>query len=328
VRRSRVSDAHDSIATRAGESLATDHADRASKNAQSQRKGAASLMRLVARALDEAQLPVGARLLLGVSGGRDSMALLHVLARLRTERGFELWAAGVDHGIRATARAELGLASALAAACNVPFARLDGSCDISANPQATARNLRYGLLRAEQARVAAEWLVTAHHADDRAETVLLRLVRSAPLRGLAVLQVRENSLLRPMVRARRAAVDAYVRKHKIDYADDPSNASIRYLRTQIRAEVLPALTALNPRIVEQLCDWADEASALPAPLSSAAEHGIERDHPRRAAALLEEAKSGGAGRARIWLRGDREARIDPTGAVVVTQRKKTAPEEK
>jgi tRNA(Ile)-lysidine synthetase-like protein len=134
------------------------------------------------------------------------MALLHVLARLAPSLKFRLTAHGVDHGLRSGAAAELDLAERLCLALGVPFHRTILSLVDGSNLQARARAARYEVLAAAAASSGAEFIVTAHHADDRAETVLLRLLRGAGPRGLAVLAPRSAGLLRPMVRARRADV--------------------------------------------------------------------------------------------------------------------------
>jgi tRNA(Ile)-lysidine synthase TilS/MesJ len=112
----------------------------------------------------------------------------------------------------------------------------------------------------------ASLLATAHHKDDRAETVLLRLLRGTSLEGLSVLSPRTGRLLRPMIRAPKRAVVAHVERHQVPSVADPSNLDPHYLRVRVRNELLPLLSALGPGIVDHLVQVSDEAALLPAPL--------------------------------------------------------------
>jgi tRNA(Ile)-lysidine synthase len=199
----------------------------------------------------------GERILVAVSGGGDSTALLHVLAALRAPLGVDLVAHGVDHGLRRAATAELDGAEALAQALRVPFARSRVSLRPGGNLQARAREPRWAALEDAARGAGATYVATAHHADDRAETVLLRLLRGAPPEGLAVLPPRDGVRIRPFVRARRADVTAYLARHRLPFADDPSNRSPRFLRARVRHEVLPLLERLSPSVVGHLCSLAD-----------------------------------------------------------------------
>jgi len=186
------------------------------------------------------------------------MALLHVLARLVPTLGHQLVAHGVDHGLRDEARRELDLAEALAARLDVPFRRTAVRVPRGGNLQARARAARLGALRAAAERDGASCIATGHHADDRAETVLLRLLRGASPAGLAVLPARAGDLIRPLIRARRADVLAHLARHEIPFAADPSNLDPRFLRVRVRVELIPVLQALSPAIVRHLNGLADD----------------------------------------------------------------------
>jgi tRNA(Ile)-lysidine synthase len=230
-----------------------------------------TLITLTKRALrDDALVPRGSRVLVAVSGGPDSMALLDVLARLRTPCGFDVVAHGVDHGLRAEAAAELDRTDAFARVVGVSFARTTLAVARGGDLMARARTARYGAL-AEAARAAgADRIATAHHADDRAETLVMRLLRGAGPAGLAVLPPRavlptaagEAVLVRPFLRARKAAILAHLARHGVPFAEDPSNSDPRFLRARVRADVLPRLEALSPAIVEHLGFLADELGRL------------------------------------------------------------------
>jgi tRNA(Ile)-lysidine synthase len=142
------------------------------------------------------------------------------------------------------------------------------------NLQARAREARHYALQQAAIRRGARVIATGHTADDRAETVLLRLLRGSGPRGLAVLSSRAPSpvvlenpaeardLIRPMIRARRSDVMAHVRRHELSCAEDPSNVDPRFLRVRIRREVLPLLEDLSPRIIDHLCALADMLSEV------------------------------------------------------------------
>jgi tRNA(Ile)-lysidine synthase len=229
-----------------------------------------TLITLARAALREASLvPRGAVVLAAVSGGPDSIALLHVLSLLRSKMAFGLFAHGVDHGIRAEAAGELDLAERVAATLDVPFMRTHLSVAVGGNLQARARAARWGALRAAATRVGACRIATGHHADDRAETLLMRLLRGTSVRGLAVLPPRDDERIRPFYRARRADIEAHIARHRLPFAMDPSNADSRFLRSRVRLELLPELERLSPRIVDHLCRLADELCAeRPGPAST------------------------------------------------------------
>jgi tRNA(Ile)-lysidine synthase len=223
-----------------------------------------SLITLCQRLIrDEALFARGDLVLVALSGGGDSMALLHVLSLLRKKIGHEVAAHGVDHGLRPEAAFELDLAQEWARRLGVPMARSRLKVAPGGNLQARAREARLSALRKAKAKVGAKVIATAHHMNDRAETILLRLLRGAGPAGLAVLPPRAEDLVRPMLHAQRVDVDAHLRRHAVPFATDPSNADPRFLRTQVRSVVLPLLEQLSPGIVRHLAALADQLVELP-----------------------------------------------------------------
>lgn len=237
-----------------------------------------SLIRLAERLIrDERLLSRGDVVLCACSGGPDSSALLHVLALLRRRIGHEVVAHGVDHGLRAAAAAELAMARDLAERLGVPFSTTRVDVAPGANLQARARAARFAALAAASAACGARAIATGHTANDRAETLLLRLLRGAGPRGLAVLPPRaplpraaaaarsgdapdpaaQIELIRPLLLARRADVLAHLDRHRLAFAEDPSNADPRFTRVRVRRELLPLLEDLAPAIVEHLCALSD-----------------------------------------------------------------------
>lgn len=275
------------------------------------RRRAPSLVTIARRALTgECALERGKTLLVAVSGGPDSMALLDVAARLAHELGLGLFAHGVDHGLRADAALELDLAEAHAASLDVPFARSRVAVARGGNVQARARAARWQALELAAQSVRADAIATAHHADDRAETLLLRLLRGAGPRGLAVLPPRAPSpsgaggveVVRPLLRARRDEILAYLARHAIAFARDPSNLDRAYLRTRVRRELLPLLEELGPGIVRHLESLADQLAAV-RDGSDASAYGL----PRATLHALAAAVRSSSPSARVWL---------PSGLVV------------
>jgi tRNA(Ile)-lysidine synthase len=281
-----------------------------------------TLLTLAGRTLkEECGIKRGERILVAVSGGPDSLALLHVLARLAPKHGFSLTAHGVNHGLRPEAEAELELAQKLAGSLGVPFARTNLQVAAGGNLQARARAARYGALEVARTAAGAHYIATAHHADDRAETVLLRLLRGAGPRGLAVLPARAGDRIRPLLRARRRDVLAHLDRHALTFATDASNHDRRFQRVRVREELLPLLTELSPGIVNHLNHLADTLALPPAADDGAqlatvvtADGAVERldSVARLGRAQREElarAFRSRRSRAHIWLANGAEARV-------------------
>jgi tRNA(Ile)-lysidine synthase len=224
-----------------------------------------SLVTAVRRTLLEECAPLAGRVIVAaVSGGGDSQAMLSALGRLAPKLGFSLVAHGVDHGLRAGAAAELDLAQALAEKLGVPFGRTQLQVGQGGNIQARARDARYAALR--QVAAAHDALIaTAHHADDRAETVLLRLLRGAGPRGLAVLPARAHDVIRPLIRVTKHDVQLHLQRHGLDFAEDPSNQDAAFLRVRVRREAMPLLQRLSPQIVRHLNALADALNGADLP---------------------------------------------------------------
>ena len=278
-----------------------------------------TLLTCVARTLlDRLPFSPGERILLAISGGPDSTALLDVLAKLRRRGGllgsFDLHAHGVDHGLRDGAASELDLAEAHAARHAVPFARTRVTVAAGGNLQARARAARRHALLAAAEAIGATAIATAHHADDRAETVLLRLLRGGGPRALAPLPLRDGVWTRPLLDATRADVEAHVRRHQLAVARDPSNDDPRFTRTRVRHELLPLLRALDPAIVAHLNALADDLAR--APLEPPGERppalrGLPEHLPRRTWQALARAMSTpSAGNSHVLLPGGLVARYD------------------
>ncbi|HET7681328.1 MAG TPA: tRNA lysidine(34) synthetase TilS [Xanthobacteraceae bacterium] len=192
-------------------------------------------------------------IVLAVSGGPDSTALLFLAARWRKarRRGPELLAVTVDHGLRKEAAAEAQQVARLARKLGVPHRILRWS---GAKPksglQEKARMARYRLLAEAAAKAGASHILTAHTLDDQAETVLMRLLRGSGPAGLAGMaretRLAELTLTRPLLDIPKARLLATLRKARIPFSDDPSNRDPRFTRVRMRG--------LLPRLVEEGLD--------------------------------------------------------------------------
>ncbi|HEU4628860.1 MAG TPA: tRNA lysidine(34) synthetase TilS [Gemmatimonadaceae bacterium] len=187
------------------------------------------------------------RLLLAVSGGLDSMTLLHAAAAWRPA-GVRLVVATFDHGTGATARRAAALVVREARALGLPVVR--GWARRPGRDEATWRRQRWRFLRRTAQRARAR-VVTAHTRDDQVETVFQRLLRGAGARGLAGLAA-PSPVLRPWLGVPRAVLRAWAEQHGVPYVDDPSNVSRRHQRNRVRLELLPALRRVRPTIDREL----------------------------------------------------------------------------
>ncbi len=208
-------------------------------------------MRNSIRAFLKAQSIDGTHVTAAVSGGKDSMALLHCLKSLEAELGFSLSAAHFNHQLRGQeARRDEDFVRRICRRWDIPLAvgRGDVAGYAAAHGQGieeAARTLRYEFLFAQRG-----WIVTAHTAQDNLETVLMHLVRGTGLHGLTGIAPVSGRLLRPMLEVTPDMLRAYLQDHGVPYVEDSTNAQEDYLRNRIRRRVLPLLLEENPRLLE------------------------------------------------------------------------------
>jgi tRNA(Ile)-lysidine synthase len=210
-----------------------------------------ALARIVAGGADAVGVPVDAALVLAVSGGPDSMALLHGAARL-VETGTRRWrltVAHLDHGLRPDSSADASFVRAAAAALGLSFE--SRHTDVAALARAEGRSIedagREARYRFLDAIAEPDALVaTAHTADDAAETVLINLLRGTGLAGARGIPARRGRIVRPFVGARREELRRLLDDAGIAARLDPSNADPAYLRSRVRHELLPLLEELRP----------------------------------------------------------------------------------
>lgn len=224
----------------------------------------ASLVALVGASYAAAGRP--ARVLLALSGGADSVALLHVLARLREREGFALSAVHVHHGLRREADGDAAFVQALCADMHVA-ATVVRVRVAPGNLEAQARDVRYRALRAQAQAVGADVIALAHQADDQAETILMHWMRGAGAQGLAGMRECARGLWRPLLTVTRAEILAVLGEIGARWREDATNQDPALTRNALRLQVLPALRALRPgfetsvaraaRLMAMEEDWAD-----------------------------------------------------------------------
>lgn len=197
----------------------------------------------------------GTRLVLGYSTGLDSTALLHLLHVLAPRTGFSLIAAHAHHGLRPESDAELSHARKVCAGLDIPCetARLDVRGHQAASGRGTeesARLLRYEFLESVRARYDADWIATAHHADDLAEDMVLRLVRGTGWPGLGGMPGVDSKrrLLRPVLDWTKEDLHAFALACGLAWHEDRSNQSTDPTRNRIRRQVMPLLCRENPSL--------------------------------------------------------------------------------
>jgi len=230
---------------------------------------------------DHGMLEETRTLLVAVSGGPDSMALLHALYRLRDSFPVQLIVAHLNHRMRADAATDAQFVAARAQELALPY--VSTAIDVPAyrrrhklSPEDAARRVRYDFLQATAAEHQAQRIALGHTADDQAETVLLRMLRGTGLKGLAGIPPVRGSIVRPLIRVHRQEVLTFLRAHGIPFREDPTNQQREYRRNQVRLDLLPLLQQrYNPRIVEALCSLADLLAADDAALRLAAQQALQ-----------------------------------------------------
>jgi tRNA(Ile)-lysidine synthase len=201
-------------------------------------------------------LPEEGMVIVAVSGGADSLCLLHLLYRLcgsgKRYPGVRLYVAHLDHQLRGEASAhDAATVAALARSWHLPVTI--GQADVLAlarqerrGIEEMARIARYHFLRALAQEVEATSIAIAHHMDDQVETLLLHWLRGGGLASMVGLQPRQQELIRPLLCVSRADTQAYCAEHGLVPLDDASNNDTRFLRNRIRHQLLPLLTEMNP----------------------------------------------------------------------------------
>jgi tRNA(Ile)-lysidine synthase len=190
-----------------------------------------------------AMLAGGERVLVSVSGGADSVALLVGLLSLAEEWRLDLHVLHVDHQLRTDSARDAAFVGALGRRLGVPVAVERVHVAAGGSIEAAARLARHAALEATAVRLGAQRIALGHTADDQAETVLMRLFEGAGVRGLAAIPPVRGRIIRPLIEVRRREVEQALRGAGVEWIEDPTNQDPKFLRNRIRHEVLPFLAA-------------------------------------------------------------------------------------
>ena len=212
--------------------------------------------------------------LVGLSGGADSVCLLHFLQYLSKEKHFALAAVHVNHGLRAqAAQADEDFCKELCQALHIELITqkvnaqaITEKYDLS--PEHGARKARYDAYRRAARAWGATKLALGHHLDDQAETFLLNLLRGTNARGLAAIPVRRAlnasvEIIRPLLCISRQQVEEYLAQNKLRYVTDQTNFEDMYRRNWVRHTLLPLLESKQPQIRQHLAAFAAQGSSYP-----------------------------------------------------------------
>jgi tRNA(Ile)-lysidine synthetase-like protein len=214
---------------------------------------------------DEVPLARGEGVVVAFSGGPDSTALLWGMSRLAAERGFRLAAAHLDHAMDPGSAGRAAAAARLAAALSVPLVAgragpaATGPSGPAESAEAAGRRARYEFLERVREAFGARWIATAHHRDDQAETVLLRLLFGSGLEGVAGIRPIHGAVARPLLGLPRARLLEAVAAAGLAAVDDPTNRALSVPRNRVRHRLLPSLRKDDPELPVRLARLAARA---------------------------------------------------------------------
>ena len=215
----------------------------------------------------------GEKIVLGLSGGADSVCLFHLLRTL----GYDLEAVHVHHGIRgAQADRDEAFVKELCESYSIPihgfyFDVPAISKERHLSLEEAGRMVRRKAFSEVKESCSANYIALAHHGNDRAETFLFHLSRGTGAKGLGSIQPVQGEYIRPLLWAGRKEIEKYLKDNGFSYVEDETNRSEEYTRNKIRHQVLPVLEEINPKAVEHICGAADKLSAVSAYIDREAE---------------------------------------------------------
>jgi len=208
-------------------------------------------------------LAAGEHVLVGLSGGPDSVCLLYLFYLLKNEYRLKISAAYIDHGLRPEdIPKEIEFCRNFCKNLNVEFHTQSVSVKDYAqreriNLQESARILRYAALDQISIVIKAHKIAIAHNADDQAETVIMRLLRGAGPAGLSGIPPVRKKIIRPLIEIERKEIEEYLKNRNIAYITDPSNESLKYLRNRIRHTLMPVIKSISPQAIKIISKTAD-----------------------------------------------------------------------
>lgn len=215
----------------------------------------------------------GEKVIIGLSGGMDSVCLFHILKDL----GVSLEAVHVNHQIRGEeAKRDEQFVKDLCARYNIPFHgyRYDVpkiSREKHLSEEEAGRMVRKEAFAQVMKEQGAGYVALAHHGNDRAETFLFHLSRGTGVKGLGSMKPVQGTIIRPLLWAERKEIEQYVQEKGYEFVEDATNSQTEYTRNKIRHEIIPALEEINPRCIPHICGAAEKLSAVSAYIDREAE---------------------------------------------------------
>jgi len=238
-------------------------------------------------------IPDGSLVLAAVSGGCDSVALLHLLVGYARGGRLRIAVAHLDHALRRGSVSDRGFVERIAAEMEIecvfdrrPVAKLRRKDE---SPEEAARRVRRAFLVETSRRIGADLIATGHHLDDQAETILMRLVRGAGPSSLAgMAESGPGPFVRPLLGIERTELRDYLGRRGLPFREDPTNRDLSFDRNRVRRLVLPVLTeALNPKAARRLVDSVGRLREDAVYLDDLAEALYRRGRKRQARSLAE-----------------------------------------
>lgn len=185
-----------------------------------------------------AQIPHFKRVVVGISGGADSVALAHALHTL----GYEVILAHLNHGLRGVeSDADQVFIERLAQKWGLPLAVTQLNMPKEGNLENHCRQIRYEFLEEVRQKYRAKFIAVAHHQKDQVESILMHMERGAGPRGMCGMYVRRNKIIRPLLKVKKDRILHYIHQHHLKYRTDSSNTDLRFKRNYVRHKVIPRL---------------------------------------------------------------------------------------
>ena len=223
------------------------------------------------------------RICVAVSGGVDSVSLLHYLRDRQTQYGYRLFAVHLEHGIRGEeSLADMRFVQTLCEKWSVPLFIFSENCLLRAEREknsleTAARNFRYEKFEELVKADKVDYIALAHHENDEAETVLFRIARGAALSGAKGMVEQNGYVLRPFLSWKKAEIVEYAKAHNLEYCIDKTNFELCATRNKLRLKVLPLLEEIVPSATENIARFAALAAEDDGYLYAESERLIQKD---------------------------------------------------
>lgn len=204
----------------------------------------------------------GDKILIGVSGGPDSLTLLYLLKSLSKELNLKLHIAHLDHQLRKESSKDKEFVEKLSAKLKIPFTSAKANINKPGSVEENARNARLEFLFTTAQKIKADKIALGHNLDDQAETILMRLIRGSGLYGLSAIlpkrKIKGHTIIRPLLGIKRSEIESFLKKKKVTPRIDRTNLEDVYLRNRIRHKLLPLLEkSYNKNIKEVLSNTSE-----------------------------------------------------------------------